>query len=95
MKKLLLTSMLATPAMALALPAIAAPQMPVTSAPSIVEQARADCAWVNNKWTYRRGDKMLVCRPDRPRGSGWSWYREGNREGWYHNKRREWNHKAW
>ena len=78
------------------MPALAAPQVPAAATgTSLVEKARADCVWVNNKWTYRRGDKVLVCRPDRPRGSGWAWHTEGNRSGWFHNKRREWHNKAW
>lgn len=62
---------------------------------SLVESARSDCRWVDNKWTYQRGDKRLVCRPDRPRGAGWGWHREGPRYGWYNANRKEWRHNAW
>jgi len=80
---------------ALASPAFA---VTVTSAPvrtNLIENVRSDCRWVDNKWTYQRGDKRLVCRPDRPSGNGWGWHREGNRFGWYHAKRKEWNHTNW
>ena len=62
---------------------------------SLMQSVRSDCQWVDNKWTYRRGDKRLVCRPDRPRGAGWAWHREGSRNGWYHGGRKEWHFNAW
>ena len=95
MNKTVFAALLASAVAMPGVSAMAAPQLPLTAAPSIVENVRADCVWVNNKWTYKKGDKMLVCRPDRPRGSGWSWYREGGREGWYNKKRREWHYKGW
>lgn len=71
-------------------------QVPITnSTASLVENARGDCHWVDNKWTYQRGDKRLVCRPDRPRGAGWAWHNEGSRHGWYHGGRKEWHFNAW
>jgi len=79
----------------LASPAFALSALPAPERTPIIEQVRADCAWVDNKWTYKKGDKMLVCRPDRPRGAGWIWHREGGREGWYHKTRREFFHKNW
>ena len=80
---------------ALATQASAHVSMPAPARAQIVDSVRADCMWVDNKWTYKRGDKMLVCRPDRPRGAGWTWYRDGGREGWYHKSRKEWSHKNW
>jgi hypothetical protein len=75
-------------------PAVAMPQLPVVGAPSAIEKIRADCRWVDNKWTYRKGDKVLECRPDSP-GRGWIWHREGTRFGWYHPGRKEWHYKNW
>ena len=99
MKKILLLSMLtAAPLLGFTAAATAAPAMPMTptDAPaSIVEKARADCRWVDNKWTYQRGDKRLECRPNRPSGRGWNWRREGNRYGWYDNGRKAWHFNAW
>jgi hypothetical protein len=57
----------------------------------LAEQARSDCRWVDNKWTYQRGDKRLVCRPDRPSGRGWNWRNEGERTGWYNPARKMWH----
>ncbi len=88
----------AAPLLAFATSASAAPSMPTppTDTPtSIVEKARADCRWVDNKWTYQRGDKRLECRPNRPSGRGWNWHREGNRFGWYNNGRKSWHFNAW
>ncbi len=62
---------------------------------SIVVLARRDCVWVDNKWTYQRGDKRLVCRPDRPTGQGWNWHREGTRYGWYNSGRKSWHNRNW
>jgi hypothetical protein len=65
---------------------------------SMIQKVQAfhkDCAWVDNKWTYRRGDKVLVCRPNRPSGSGWIWHREGPRMGWYHSSRKAWHYDKW
>jgi hypothetical protein len=62
---------------------------------TIVQQARRDCMWVDNKWTYQRGDKRLVCRPDRPDGKGWGWHREGNRFGWYQSREKRWHNNVW
>lgn len=76
--------------------ASAAPLLPtVGDSTSLVEKARADCKWVNNKWTYRKGDKTLVCRPDRPSGKGWVWHKEGNRFGWWNPKRKSWGFNGW
>ncbi len=78
--------------------ATAAPVAPATATPpqsSLVESVRSDCRWVDNKWTYQRGDKRLVCRPNRPSGSRWTWHREGQRQGWYQSGRRQWHHNAW
>lgn len=82
----------------LVMPASAAPvaQFPAAiSEQPFVERARSDCRWVDNKWTYQKGDKRWVCRPDRPQGRGWSWHREGQRFGWYQRERRAWHHNAW
>ncbi len=99
MKKFVFLSVLtAAPLLGFAASASAAPAMPspVTDAPaSIVEKARSDCRWVDNKWTYQRGDKRLECRPNRPSGRGWSWHREGNRFGWYNPTRKAWHFNAW
>ena len=82
-------------------PAMAAPisggerQPAVTSVIEQVQAYHRDCAWVDNKWTYRRGDKVVVCRPMRPAGSGWVWHREGNRFGWYHRGRKAWHNDKW
>ncbi|MFM9943587.1 MAG: hypothetical protein ACKVP7_29320 [Hyphomicrobiaceae bacterium] len=62
---------------------------------SLVEKARSNCTWVDNKWTYQKGDKRLVCRPNRPAGKGWGWHREGNRTGWFHAGRKAWHNQAW
>ena len=95
MKAVRFASFFAVSAMG-AIPAMAAPSPGmVAKSESPVIQARADCAWVNNRWTYRKGDKVLVCRPDRPSGRGWVWHKEGNRFGWWNSGRREWHHKAW
>src|SRR6478672_634502 len=82
-------------------PALAAPLSPATgstAATSGVQKVQAfhrDCAWVDNKWTYRRGDKVVVCRPMRPPGRGWIWHRGGNRYGWYHSGRKAWYSDRW
>lgn len=79
-------------------PATAGPSIPVPAIAadaSLVEKVRRDCTWVDNKWTYQRGDKRLVCRPDRPSGAGWRWHREGNRYGWHNRDRNAWHHNAW
>ena len=60
--------------------------VPNIAAETVIEKVQAfhrDCRLVDNKWTYRRGDKVVVCRPHRPDGRGWSWRREGPRVGWY------------
>lgn len=79
-------------------PAVAAPLIRAPAiedaAPPIV-QIRSDCHWVDNKWTYQRGDKRLVCRPDRPRGNSWRWHREGTRYGWYNPGRKSWHNRNW
>lgn len=99
MKKFVLLSMLsAAPLLGLvATSASAAPTMtvPTIAAESMIEKARNDCRWVDNKWTYQRGDKRLVCRPNRPSGNGWRWHREGQRFGWYQPNRRTWHYNAW
>jgi hypothetical protein len=76
-----------------AAPATFAPQPTVGA--TLVEKVRRDCVWVDNKWTYQRGDKRLVCRPDRPSGRGWTWRREGPRFGWYDTGRRAWHNNVW
>ena len=81
-------------------PAMAAPVTgsAMTADHSMVQNVQAfhkDCAWVDNKWTYRRGDKVVVCRPHRPSGSGWTWRREGPRFGWYHTGRKAWHNDKW
>lgn len=95
MKRFVLANLLTLPALIAGLPASAAPQLPVVTSQSVVEKARHDCRWVDNKWTVRRGDKVVVCRPHRPQGGGWSWHREGNRYGWWHGGRKSWHHNAW
>ena len=95
MKRISRIFVLAAPTLTFVMPLQAAPQPRPAGQPSLVEQARADCRWVDNKWTYQRGDKVLVCRPDRPSGRGWSWHREGNRFGWWHAGRREWHYNGW
>lgn len=75
-----------------AMPSIAASEAGNTT---LIEKARSDCTWVDNKWTYQKGDKRLVCRPNRPAGKGWGWHREGNRQGWYHATRKAWHNLAW
>jgi hypothetical protein len=67
----------------------------VTREPGLVQYARSDCRWVDNKWTYERGDRRLVCRPDRPSGRDWGWRREGNRAGWYNRNQRVWHFNGW
>ena len=80
----------------IATPASAAMPGPAnTGIASLVEKARTDCKWVDNKWTYQKGDKRLVCRPNRPSGRGWGWHREGSREGWYHGTRKAWHNLVW
>ena len=99
--KTLVVASLCTAASVLGLAATAASAAPslqrqaIGPGASLMEQARSNCHWVDNKWTYQRGDKRLVCRPDRPSGNGWGWHREGNRFGWYHAARRSWHHNAW
>jgi hypothetical protein len=95
MKRLMTGLAIATPLLVAALPATAAPQIQPLPSTSVVEPARADCRWVDNKWTYQRGDKRIVCRPNRPSGRDWTWRREGPRFGWYNNSRRAWNYNAW
>lgn len=95
MKKLVLASLLVAPLLATGTPALAAPLLPITSTTSIIEKARHDCRWVNNRWTERRGDRVVVCRPHRPEGGGWNWRREGNRFGWWNTGRRQWHYNAW
>ena len=92
MKKIILT---AGALFALASPAFAVPALPAPQQDTLVQNARSDCRWVDNKWTYRKGDKTLVCRPDRPSGRGWNWHREGGREGWYHGTRKAWHFNNW
>ncbi|MEQ1696952.1 MAG: hypothetical protein ABL901_14040 [Hyphomicrobiaceae bacterium] len=98
MKKYVILSALAAMPM-LAIASIPASALTVTSPgiahETLIEKARSDCRWVDNKWTYQRGDKRLVCRPDRPRGKGWGWHREGNRFGWYQSRGKRWHHNAW
>lgn len=96
MKKYMMISSVLLSFAAVASPATAAPLSagPNSASESIVEKTPAfhrDCKWVNNRWTYQRGDKMLVCRPNRPSGAGWTWHREGGREGWYHSRRKAWH----
>ena len=98
MKKYMMISSLLLSFAAVSSPATAAPltAAPNASPDSIVEKTQRfhrDCKWVNNRWTYRRGDKMLVCRPHRPSGAGWRWHREGGREGWYDSRRRAWHYQ--
>lgn len=95
MKNPVLASLAASTLLATGLPAMAAPQLPITTSPSIVEKARHDCRWVDNRWTERRGDKVIVCRPHRPSGRHWIWHREGNRFGWWNSQRRVWHYNAW
>lgn len=86
---------------AVALPASAAPLAPVRPAadaasPVIEVQGyryRRDCYWTGSGWGYKYHGKVLVCRPYKPYGSGWMWYSEGGRHGWYHPKRKHWHHK--
>ena len=83
----------------MAAPAVAAPlvseKLPGDSAVQQVQAFHRDCRWVDNRWTYRRGDKVVVCRPMRPSGRGWIWHREGNRYGWYHSGRKAWHNERW
>ena len=100
MKKFVVLSFLAaTPVLGLAGSSIAAPPSPQIQdygrQNSLVEKVRRDCVWVDNRWTYERGGKRLVCRPDRPTGLGWQWHREGERYGWYHGARRSWHYNNW
>ena len=100
MKKFVVLSILtAAPVLGLASSSFAAPPSPqiqdLARQNSYVEKVRRDCVWVDNKWTYERGGKRLVCRPDRPTGLGWQWHREGERYGWYHGARREWHNRNW
>ena len=47
---------------------------------SIVEKTQRfhrDCRWVNNRWTYQRG----------------AWRRDGDRQGWYHPRRKAWHYQ--
>ena len=91
--------MLPTALLAIGMAIPSATAAPLSSAPNLaaetaIEKAQAfhrDCRLVDNKWTYRKGDKALVCRPHRPEGSGWSWRREGPRVGWYHAGRKNWH----
>jgi hypothetical protein len=80
------------------LPAAAGPGLPnagLANMPSIVDAIRTDCVWVDNRWTYQRGDKRLVCRPNRPEGRDWNWHREGNRYGWYNPRNKSWHYNNW
>jgi len=79
----------------LATSALALPAGPAPGHVALIQSVRSNCQWVDNKWTYQKGDKRLVCRPDRPSGSQWSWHREGGREGWFHSGRKEWHHRNW
>jgi hypothetical protein len=98
-----MTRYLALPLLAVGMvsaPAMAAPVTgsAMTADHSIVQKVQAfhkDCAWVDNKWSYRRGDKVVVCRPNRPSGAGWIWHREGTRMGWYHPGRKAWHYDKW
>lgn len=60
-----------------------------------VQAFRRDCVWVNEGWRYRRGGSYVACRPYRPKGPGWIWYREGPRYGWYHRGQKRWNYDRW
>ena len=53
------------------------------------------CGWRDGRWVVDLGGgKLVVCRPNRP-GRNWVWFREGNREGWYDRRRKDWHHKNW
>ncbi len=98
---------IAAGALALGLVASAASAAPVSGArdnpaagEGIVEQAqgyryRRDCVWVNGDWRYGRPGAYVSCRPYRPIGPGWTWYSEGGRHGWYHQRRKTWHHNKW
>ena len=48
-----------------------------------------------NDWTVDLGEgRVVACRPVRPHGA-WRWHREGEREGWYDNRRRAWHYDKW
>ena len=84
-------------ASAAALPASAAPRPgnPVVDTPNPVVQVQGyhkECYWTGKGWGYKHGAKVLVCRPYRPHGSGWYWYSQGGKHGWYH-KKHGWHHK--
>jgi hypothetical protein len=80
-------------------PAMAAPGVPsIAPTAPLAEKAQAfhrDCAWIGGRWGYRRGERVIVCRPFRPEGRGWVWHREGNRYGWWHSDRRAWHNDRW
>jgi hypothetical protein len=53
------------------------------------------CGWSGGRWILDLGQGRLVgCRPVRPSGD-WRWNRDGNREGWYDNRRRAWHYDKW
>ena len=53
------------------------------------------CGWGGGHWTVDLGEgRVVACRPVRPHGA-WRWHREGEREGWYDNRRRAWHYDKW
>jgi hypothetical protein len=52
--------------------------------------ARYVCTRDDRGWHYMRGDRRIVCRPARPRGSYWIWRSEGGRTGWWHRRENRW-----
>lgn len=82
---------------AVALPAGPAAK-PVTGASLVHETApwryHRGCSWRDGRWVVDLGaGKLVVCRPNRPRGGSWMWHREGGREGWWDRRHKRWHHR--
>ena len=53
------------------------------------------CGWSGGRWLLDLGaGRLVTCRPVRPSGD-WRWHRDGDREGWYDNRRRSWHYDKW
>jgi hypothetical protein len=98
-------TILAATLLSIALPTVSALAAPVvklgeTAANPLVQTVASwryaqNCGWNNGRWVVDIGrGKIIACRPNRP-GRDYAWHREGNREGWYDNRRRAWHYDKW
>ena len=94
----LMAGLLATGLAATAVTAAPVPVLPTQQTQSDVQTVQGyhrDCVWVNKGWRYRDGERYVDCRPRRPLGFGWIWRNEGERFGWYNNRRNNWYFNGW